>query len=162
MTQRVGPPWAPSEGVKSLNQEHVHLFNQLLLLSWVWAPPMRRTQFKPSDVIYIIQSRLLLKIIKSHVLHENFSLLSNDAFSWLHPVPCCTLNILLSSDFMFCHTWINPLFYFILLCRPGHLFPTFDIVILILKVRSHQKRSDFLRRPKRVSLLAQPFAVLTP
>jgi len=31
-----------------------------------------------------------------------------------------------------------------------------------LKVRSHQKRYDFSRRPKHVSLLARPFAVFTP
>jgi len=33
---------------------------------------------------------------------------------------------------------------------------------MIVKVRSHQKRCDFLRRPKRVSLLARPFAVFSP
>jgi len=31
-----------------------------------------------------------------------------------------------------------------------------------VKLRSHQKRSDFSRRPKRVSLLARPFTVFSP
>jgi len=34
--------------------------------------------------------------------------------------------------------------------------------IRTLKVRSHQKQNYFSRRPKRVSLLARPFAVFTP
>jgi len=84
-----------------------------------WAPPTRRQKFKPSDAsIYIIQSRLLLKMTQSHVLLENLSLFWNDAFSWLHPGPRCTLNMLLSSDFLFHHTEINPLcfeFYFAVL-----------------------------------------------
>jgi len=35
-------------------------------------------------------------------------------------------------------------------------------VLCILKLRSHQKPSDFSRRSKRVSLLARPFAVFSP